>query len=126
MGKESIGTHPKDIFLGLEIDSLEMSIAIPLAKAKSIREGILELLRKEEYTIRDVCKITGKIVATGPANRFARLYTTRCLVEIQEALQQSGGLYDSVMKLSREAVKDLRQGSRFMLHLVAKTIHFRI
>ena len=66
-----------------------------------IKKGILELI--EEYTIRDVCRIAGKIVA----NRFARLYTTRCLVEIQEALQQSGGYYDSNMKLSKEAIKDL-------------------
>ena len=113
--KSQLELTQKIIFLGLEIDSVEMSVAIPLAKAKNIRKGILELLRKEEYTIRDVCKIAGKIVATGPANRFARLYTTRCLVEIQEALQQSGGLYDSLMKLSSEAVKDLKDQSERLI-----------
>ena len=113
--KSQLQLTQKIIFLGLELDSVEMTIAIPLEKAKSIRKGILELLSKQEYTIRDVCKIAGKIVATGPANRFARLYTTRCLVEIQESLQQAGGYYDSIMKLSKEAVKDLKDQSERLI-----------
>jgi hypothetical protein len=113
--KSQLSLTQKIIFLGLEIDSVEMTIAIPFEKAKSIKKGILELIQKDEYTIRDVCRIAGKIVATGPANRFARLYTTRCLVEIQEALQQSGGYYDSVMKLSKEAIKDLKDQSERLI-----------
>ena len=109
--KSQLNLSQKIVFLGLELDSVKMTIAIPFEKAKKIKEGILELIRKEEYPIREVCRIAGKIVATGPANRFARLYTTRCLVEIQEALDKSGGNYDSLMSLSERAVEDLREQS---------------
>ena len=57
----------------------------------------------------------GKLVATGPANRFARLYTTRCLTEIAEALAACNNNYSSLMHLSPEATKDLQEQSTLLV-----------
>ena len=110
--KSQLGLSQKIVFLGLEIDSENMIIAIPKEKATSIKSAIVDLLKMEEYPIREVCRVAGKIVATGPANRFARLYSMRCLVEVQEALDLANGDYDSIMRLSTEAMEDLREQSR--------------
>ena len=109
--KSQLGLSQKIVFLGLEIDSVKMTIAIPRQKADNIRKDILDLISKEVYPIREVCKVVGKIIATGPANRFARLYSMRSVTEIQEALTRAGDDYDSLMSLTTEAVEDLREQS---------------
>jgi hypothetical protein len=75
----------------------------------------VDLLDGRTYTIRDVCSVVGKIVATGPANRYARLYTTRSLVEITEALKVSKDDYSRDMQLSEAAAQELLEQSGRLL-----------
>jgi len=107
--KSQLKLTKKIIFLGLELDSTAMTIAIPTPKAKQIRHDINRLTDGRPNTIRAVCSVVGKLVATGPANRFARLYTNRCLTEITEALAASNNIYSSLMHLSPEAITDLKE-----------------
>jgi len=113
--KSQIKLTKKIIFLGLELDSIAMTIAIPNKKAKQIKHDISRLTDGRPNTIRAVCSTVGKLVATGPANRFARLYTNRCFTEITEALAASKDNYSSLMYLSAEAIKDLRDQSALLV-----------
>ena len=56
----------------------------------------------------------GKIIATMPANRFARRFTTRAIILKDQALRESGDDYDSVMHLSEEVIliEDFREQER--------------
>jgi hypothetical protein len=91
--KSQLELRHKIIFLGLELDSQAMTIAVPNVKANEIKQAIKDLLRSTFNTIRSVCSVVGRILATGPANRFARLYTTRSMTEITAALAASRGDY---------------------------------
>ena len=59
-------------FLGFIINSVNMTVSLSDKKTESVRKAIREVLHKEKVTIRDVCRVIGKIIATMPANRFAR------------------------------------------------------
>jgi hypothetical protein len=88
-----------------------MTIAVPNGKAHEIKQAIKDLLRSTLNTIRSVCSVVGRILATGPANRFARLYTTRSMAEITAALAASRGDYSHFMDLSPAAREDLMEQS---------------
>ena len=64
--KNQLGLSQKIVFLGLEIDSVKMTIATPWQKVGNIRKYILDI-SKGAYPIREVCEVVGKILTTGPA-----------------------------------------------------------
>jgi len=113
--KSQLRLTKKIIFLGLELDSTAMTIAIPKDKACQIKDDIRRLIDGRRNTIRSVCSVVGKLVATGPANRFARLYTNRCLTEITEALAACNDNYRSIMHLSPAAIRDLKDQSALLV-----------
>ena len=44
--KSQLGLSQKIIFLGLEIDSVKMTVAIPLENAENIKEAIGDLIKR--------------------------------------------------------------------------------
>ena len=101
-------------FLGFMINSVEMTVSLSDKKTESVKRAIREVLHKERVTIRDVCRVIGKIIATMPANRFARRFTTRAIILKDQALRESGDDYDSVMHLSEEVIEDLKEQERLI------------
>ena len=67
-------------FLGFIINSIDMTVSLSEKKTKSVRTAIREILHKGRMTIREVSRVIGKIIATMPANRFARRFTTRAIL----------------------------------------------
>ena len=101
-------------FLGFIINSIDMTVSLSEKKTKSVRTAIREILHKGRLTIREVCRVIGKIIATMPANRFARRFTTRAILLKDQALRESGEDYDSIMQLSEEVIEDFREQERLL------------
>ena len=101
-------------FLGFMINSVDMTVSLSDRKTGSVKKAIRDLLHKERVTIRDVCRVIGKIIATMPANRFARRFTTRAIILKDQALRESGDDYDSVIHLSEEVIEDLKEQERLI------------
>ena len=99
-------------FLGFMINSVDMTVSLSDKKTESVRRAIREVVHRERVTVRDVCRVIGKIIATMPANRFARRFTTRAIILKDQALRESGDDYDSVMHLSEEVIEDFREQER--------------
>ena len=96
------------------INSVDMTVSLSDKKTESVKRTNTEILHKERVTIRDVCRVIGKIIATMPANRFARRFTTRAIILKDQALRESGDDYDSVIHLSEEVIEDLKEQERLI------------
>ena len=94
-------------FLGFVLDSETMLISLSAKKAKSVKRAIKVLLKQENPTIREVCQVIGKLIATMPANRLARRFTTNAISIKDRALKDSFDDYDATMKLTEEVRQDL-------------------
>lgn len=101
-------------FLGFMINSVDMTVSLSESKTESVRKTIRDILSKERVTIRDVSRVIGKIIATMPANRFARRFTTRAIILKGSALRESGDDYDGIMHLSEEVIEDLKEQERLI------------
>ena len=95
-------------YLGFIIDSESMSVKMTSRKVQKISTLIQEMLSKDRFTIRFLARVVGKLVATGPANHYAQLYTKQLDVEKQDALQENKFDYDGIMSISEKARADLR------------------
>ena len=108
--KKSVLELAKKIeFLGFIIDSVKMTVSLSDKKTESVRACIKEIIKMERPTIREVCRVIGKIIATAPANRFARRFTTRAILLKDQALREAEGNYDDTMTLTQEVIEDLRE-----------------
>ena len=96
------------------INSVDMTVSLSESKTESVRKTIRDILSKERVTIRDVSRVIGKIIATMPANRFARRFTTRAIILKGSALRESGDDYDGIMHLSEEVIEDLKEQERLI------------
>ena len=74
---------------------------------KSI-ELVKTCLAGEIITIRMIASVTGKIVATRPANRWAFLFTKHLEVEKNEALFENKFNYDAQMTLSTKSKSNMK------------------
>lgn len=64
-------------------DSTKMTISLPIEKIKYI---IVELLKKNKFTIRKFALVLGKLVAACPSLTYGRLYTKTWRQERQQNL----------------------------------------
>ena len=94
-------------FLGFILNSIKMTISLSDRKERSVRQAIGDLLKQVEPSIREVSKVIGKILATMPANRFARRFTTRAMLLRDQALRDNNEDYDSPMFITEQVRQDL-------------------
>ena len=59
--KKTEGPITKIVFLGLEIDSMNQIITIPLNKLKEIEEKIKAVLRKNKVTLKELQSLIGSL-----------------------------------------------------------------
>jgi len=94
-------------YLGFEIDSQNVTVKLTKDKATRLLAHTLQFKQKQHYTIRDVARLIGKLIATEPGNPYALLYTKRLESEKSHALRQAQGNFDVPMTLTDWAVQDL-------------------
>ena len=60
-------------FLGFTINTLLVRVDIPEKKCTELKDYISETLAATKLTVKDLAKLTGKLVATDPGNKWARI-----------------------------------------------------
>ena len=77
--EKTVGPSPALIFLGLEIDTVKMSIRIPQDKLGMLRDKLIYLLSRKKVTLKDLQSLTGVLNFCSraiPAGRaFSRRFT---------------------------------------------------
>ena len=94
-------------FLGLIINSEEMTVRLTPEKAQRLREECTELLNTPKPTIRAVAKVIGLMVSSAPAVELCMLFYRIIENEKVDALKHNFGDFDAQMVLSALAKLDL-------------------
>lgn len=99
---------PKRIieFLGFLIDSVSMSIYLPVDKVQKVKKECRHILNRAHQSGRQLAQIIGLLSSIIPAVEIAPLHY-RSLQRCRNIAVTSGN-YDHLVKLSREAKNDLR------------------
>ena len=92
--------------LGFIIDSQNMVVRLTPEKIEKLKQLLNDCLEERQMSIRKVATITGKCLATKPANPWAMLFTKQLEIEKIEALAVHDD-FDASMTLSEEAMNDL-------------------
>lgn len=98
--KSDILPSQQKIFLGFEIDTIDMALKLPQTKRRKILEIIKSLSKKQCILIREFAKFLGLLTSACPAVDYGWAYTKQFEREKFLALQSSNDNYDKTMKLS--------------------------
>ena len=102
-------------FLGMTVNSLEMTITLPEEKVLNITSLCQKTLNAEKVSLRDMSKVIGKLYATSPAILQAPLQLRYLQQDLIEA-QREGRTYSDTLALSQNSRTELRWWI-FNLHL---------
>ena len=117
---------PKQImeFLGIIVNSIEMTFSIPQAKIEKLTKISLEMLEKGEPSVRELSSIIGKLRATAPAFIHAPLQVRYLQLALIEA-QHQGKTYAKTVKLNEKARLELQWWPENMEILNGKPINIQ-
>ena len=73
-GKSVLSPTQRIVFLGFEIDTVNMTVSLTAEKKQKIKDYCNKLLNKTEITIREVAKLLGNIAASFEGVEHGRLY----------------------------------------------------
>ena len=105
---KSILTPTQNIeFLGYIVDSVTMTITLPLRKKEKRKNSCQHLLQTPNPTIRTVASLIGNFVAATEAVPYARLHYHTMENEKISALATRKGDFDKTMMLSSAALLDV-------------------
>ncbi|XP_070572493.1 uncharacterized protein [Ptychodera flava] len=94
-------------FLGMVINSQEMTISLPQDKVNRLQVECQSLLHRDSVTVRCLSKLLGKMTATLEAVTVAPLHY-RSLQKDQLAVLSQTGSYDTPLSLSLEVKEELK------------------
>ena len=94
-------------FLGFLIDSITMTVKPTVHKSDAIKKSILEFLKKETFTIRNLSEIIGKLIALRPGNKFTLLYVKNLEIYRNKQLKFHKGNYEKSITLNHASKQDL-------------------
>lgn len=95
-------------YLGFILDSLSMTISLPLEKRNKIVSICMKVKSKEKMEINSVAELIGVLTSACPAVFYGQLYTRQLETEKIKALEKSNGNYMALMKLSNCARSDIQ------------------
>ena len=106
--KKSVMTPTTKLtYLGFVLNSVEMTVSISPEKAAKIKTNCQNLILQKHFSIRDLARVIGQIVACFPGTKFGPLYYRQLEKLKSKALKQAAGNYDAKTCLTNEAKKDL-------------------
>jgi len=94
-------------FLGLVLNSNEMTVSLTPTKAIKLQSKAVELRNTPSLTIRAVSEVIGLMVASFPGVMYGPLYYRLLEKEKVAALKQSRGNFEATMNLSDMGKTDL-------------------
>lgn len=95
-------------FLGLNFDSIKMTVSLPERKVNQIKKLCQKLAFNKNTQIRNIAEAIGILVAATPGANYSPLYTRQIEHDKSRALELSHGNYDSYMTLSADSISDLK------------------
>ena len=93
--------------LGFVINSITMLVTMTNEKVGKILMLVQLVIEKRKITIRLLAKLIGKIIATLPGNKFAKLMAANMEILKNEALFKSRFDYDATVVINEYVEKDL-------------------
>ena len=94
-------------YLGFNLDSNNMVISLPKEKIDSISLQCSQIIQQPIITIRELARITGKLISTFPAMQYGPLHY-RAFEKLKcHALLQNKDNYDALVLVSPDIVTDL-------------------
>ena len=106
---KSVLKPPKTLkYLGFILDSEQMMVTLSSEKALSIQMACWNLKDGQEFSIRELAKVIGKIVAAFPAEKLGPLHYRSLERQKTLELKHHCGDFDALCSpLSQEAKEDL-------------------
>ena len=95
------------IFLGFEIDSVAMTVALTAEKKEKLLTLIDSLLHRRPVSIREIATVIGKIVSSFPGSLYGPLYYRTLELDKNEALKRNRGNYEASMIISEASKLEL-------------------
>lgn len=108
--------------LGFILDSVNMTIELPVAKKEIICDKFKDLLKQQQVTIQHVAECIGLIVSSFPGVDYGPLFYRHIEMDKTEALKRVYGDYSAFMILSPEAKSEI-QWWLFSLPHALKQLH---
>ena len=100
--------HPLKEILGFVINSIDMTIRLPISKAEHVKSSCMSLFGASVFTIRELAHVIGLLVSSFPGVQFGRLHYRHLELDKVEALKISKGNYDAKAMLSQESYTELK------------------
>ena len=97
----------KLVYLGIEVDSAEMTFSLPEEKLRRLRDSTVSLLnanQRGQLTLRHAMKVLGTMTAAAQGIELARLHERPLLQEVQERLS-AGAQWEDKICLKAETVE---------------------
>ena len=105
---KSVIDGPQEIeHLGFVINSITMVVTMTKEKIEKILSLVHMIFEKRTIVIRVLAKLIGKIIATLPGNKFAKLMAANMEIMKNEALFRSSFDYDASVEINVFVRKDL-------------------
>ena len=101
-----IPTHIID-HLGFIINSIEMTVSITKEKYEKLSRQALHILNNTDYSIRDVSRLIGIMVACCTGVEYGELCCKQLEIEKITALRINNGDFDCTMVISKNAKADV-------------------
>ena len=94
-------------YLGFIINSVEMSLSLPLIKIQKIQQACRDLLQKKTVSVRALTKVLGQLVATARAVFPAPLHYRKLQMTQIATLLKSQRQYSAKLQLNQECKHEL-------------------
>ena len=95
-------------FLDFDLNSVSMTVTLTQEKRDQLESLCTEVMNGENWSIRFVAKVIGKVVSALPGVEFGRLHYRNLERDKIYALSANQGDYDALMQLSPAAKKELK------------------
>lgn len=106
--KSVLVPQQKIVYLGFEIDSVNMIVCLTKEKKEKIKQLLSETLENvSSISIRYVSKIIGCLISSFPGVKYGALHYRNLENDKINALKESKGNFDSLMSISNKAIEEL-------------------
>ena len=95
------------IFLGFEIDSVELRVSLTREKREKMVRAATQVLQKDKLTIREVAGLVGLMVSYEPGMQYGGAHVKSIEMEKNVALARCAGDFEGKMRLSHLAKQDI-------------------
>ena len=98
----------KITFLGFEIDSVNMTISLPLEKKVRIINFCKEILLNPSLSIRKLAEFIGILVSSFPAIQYGELFYRFLEHDKVSALKREKGNFDAMMEVNDNSINEIK------------------